>query len=50
MAAQRRLLLDGVEIEAWESDDRLILDASRKANPELRLVLLDPFVLRCQGE
>lgn len=31
--------------EAFESDYRWILDASRKANPQLRLVLLDPFVL-----
>lgn len=27
-------------------DCRWILDVSRKANPDLRLVLLDPFVLR----
>lgn len=37
--------LDGVDVEKWESDFRFILDASRDANPELRLVLLDPFVL-----
>lgn len=30
---------------AFEADYRFILDASRKANPDLRLVLLDPFVL-----
>ncbi len=36
----------GVKADAFESDYRYILDASRKANPELRLVLLDPFVLR----
>ncbi len=30
---------------AFETDYRFILDASRKANPELRLVLMDPFVL-----
>ena len=30
---------------AFESDYRFILDASLKANPNLRLVLLDPFVL-----
>ena len=30
---------------AFEADYRYILDASRKANPELRLVLMDPFVL-----
>ena len=37
--------LKGVDVEAWEGDYRFILEASRKANPELRLVLLDPFVL-----
>jgi len=37
--------LDGVDVKAWETDYRAILDASREANPELRLVLLDPFVL-----
>ena len=37
--------LDGVDVQKWEADYRLMLDASRKANPELRLVLLDPFVL-----
>ena len=31
--------------EAFEADYRAILDTSRKANPELRLVLMDPFVL-----
>jgi lysophospholipase L1-like esterase len=35
-----------VPVDAYESDYRFILDASRKANPELRLVLLDPFVVR----
>ena len=30
---------------AFESDYRHILDASRKANPDLKLVLLDPFIL-----
>jgi lysophospholipase L1-like esterase len=34
-----------VQSEAFESDYRYILDASRRANPELRLVLLDPFAL-----
>lgn len=33
----------------WEAEYRFILDASRKANPELRLVLLDPFVLPTGG-
>lgn len=37
----------GVGAEAFEADYRHILDASRKSNPDLRLVLLDPFVLRC---
>jgi lysophospholipase L1-like esterase len=36
----------GVKADAFESDYRHILDASRKAKPELRLVLLDPFVLK----
>jgi len=34
---------------AFEADYRFILDASRKANPALRLVLLDPFVLPTGG-
>ena len=34
---------------AFESDYRFILDASRKANSELRLVFLDPFVLPTGG-
>jgi len=37
--------LDGVDVKTWEADYRFILDASRKVNPDLRLVLLDPFVL-----
>lgn len=37
--------LDGVDIQAWESDYRYLLDASRQANPDLRIVLLDPFVV-----
>jgi lysophospholipase L1-like esterase len=36
----------GVEADAFESDYRSILDTSREENPELRIVLLDPFVLR----
>jgi len=36
----------GVQGEAFEADYREILDASRKSNPDLRIVLLDPFVLR----
>jgi lysophospholipase L1-like esterase len=39
----------GVKEEAFESDYRAILDASRNSNPDLRLVLLDPFVLRTGG-
>ncbi len=35
-----------VPLEQWETDYRFILDASRKANPGLPLVLLDPFILR----
>ena len=31
--------------EAFEADYRFILEASRAANPNLRLVLMDPFVL-----
>ncbi|MCP4451758.1 MAG: SGNH/GDSL hydrolase family protein [Planctomycetes bacterium] len=37
--------LEGVDVETWETDYRAILDASREANPNLKLVLLDPFVL-----
>ena len=37
--------LDGVDLVAWEGDYRFLLEASRKANPDLRLVLLDPFVV-----
>jgi lysophospholipase L1-like esterase len=36
----------GVQADAFEADYRQILDASRNSNSELRLVLLDPFVLR----
>lgn len=36
----------GVQADAFETDYRHILDASRNSNPDLRLVLLDPFVLR----
>jgi lysophospholipase L1-like esterase len=31
---------------AFEADYRAILDASRKANPDLRLVLMEPFILQ----
>ena len=37
---------NGVTEDQYEADYRHILDASRKENPELRLVLLDPFVLQ----
>ncbi len=37
--------LGGVDVKAWEADYRFVLDASRKANPDLKIVLLDPFVL-----
>jgi len=35
-----------VPLDRWETDYRFILDASRKADAGLPLVLLDPFVLR----
>ena len=31
---------------AFERDYRHILEASLKANPQLRIVLLDPFILQ----
>lgn len=37
----------GIDLEKWESDYRFILENSRKANPDLRVVLLNPFVLEC---
>jgi lysophospholipase L1-like esterase len=37
--------LNGVDVVAWEADYRHLLESSRAANPELRIVLLDPFVL-----
>lgn len=39
----------GVHKEAFEADYRAILDASRSSNPDLRLVLMDPFVLPAGG-
>jgi lysophospholipase L1-like esterase len=36
-------------MKEWEADYRFILDVSRKANADLRLVLLDPFVLASGG-
>jgi lysophospholipase L1-like esterase len=37
---------NGVDVKSWEANYRSILDQSRKANAKLKLVLLDPFVLR----
>ncbi|MDC0307957.1 MAG: SGNH/GDSL hydrolase family protein [Planctomycetaceae bacterium] len=37
--------LDGVDVKTWEADYRQILSASRTANSELKIVLLDPFVV-----
>lgn len=42
-----------IDLEQWEADYRWILNASRKANPKLTIVLVDPFVLpvgRLHGE
>jgi lysophospholipase L1-like esterase len=38
--------LKGVDVAQWEDDYRFMLKASRDANQELGIVLLDPFVLR----
>lgn len=35
--------------DAFEADYRTILSASRKANPDLKIILLDPFVLQSGG-
>tara|TARA_B100000282_G_scaffold288393_1_gene257000 strand:- start:225 stop:1016 length:792 start_codon:yes stop_codon:yes gene_type:complete len=35
-----------VDLKKWEEDYRYILNQSRTANPKLRIVLMDPFVLR----
>lgn len=43
--ALREDLSQMVDVKAWESHYRHIIEASRMANPKLRLVLLDPFVL-----
>ncbi len=39
---------DGGELDLaeWEADYRYLLETSRAANPDLRIVLLQPFVLR----
>lgn len=36
-------------LDTFEADYRYLLDASRKQNPDLRIVLLDPFVLKSGG-
>lgn len=36
---------NAVDFKAWEANYRFILEASLNANPDLMLVLLDPFVL-----
>ncbi|MFT5467409.1 MAG: lysophospholipase L1-like esterase [Verrucomicrobiales bacterium] len=36
---------NGIDIKTWEADYRFLLESSRAANPDLRIVLLDPFVL-----
>ena len=35
-----------VDLKKWEQDYRHILNQSRRANPKLNIILLDPFVLR----
>ena len=35
-----------IDLEKWEDDYRHILNQSRRANPKLKIVLMDPFVLR----
>lgn len=35
-----------LNFDKWEEDYRFILDRSCKANPKLRIVLMDPFILR----
>ena len=34
-----------VDVDAFAADYRSLLDQSRRANPELKIVLLEPFVL-----
>ena len=36
----------GVPLDQWEDDYRFILERSRMENPKLKIVLMDPFVLR----
>lgn len=40
-----RRFMQGTTPEQWEADYRSVLDATRKANPKVEFVLLDPFVL-----
>ena len=35
-----------LDFQKWEEDYRFLVDRSRKVNPNLRIVLMDPFVLR----
>ena len=35
-----------VDLKKWEQDYRYILNQSRRANPKLNIILMDPFVLR----
>ena len=35
-----------VDLKKWEQDYRYILNQSRRANPKLKIILMDPFVLR----
>lgn len=37
----------GIKPESFESDYNFVLESSRKANPDLRIVLLEPFLLKC---
>ena len=38
--------VDDFAADQWEADYRDVLSRARKANPQLRIVLLDPFVLK----
>ena len=38
-----------VDVKAFEADYRSLLEQSRKANPDLKIVLLEPFVLPVRG-
>lgn len=40
-----RSLEKGVDLKAWKNDYHHILTQSRNANPDLKIVLLNPFVL-----